>query len=274
MKKEFKTLIVSIDVDKLNAQEKSYFDRMIQTLKSVDVLVVTADEWLSDGGEHAVFLMSDKQALDLAKEMHLPTVYYSHECVGGFGADMLLMSFGEIGYDFYQQIFDRFHGQPWTILETRRCVLREAVLSDLDVFYEIYGQPSVARYMEALSVNYQEEREKLRSYIKNQYDFYGFGTWTITDFDDNIIGRAGLNISKTTGNVQLGYLIREEYQGQGIAMEVCLAILQYAKKVLEITEVELEVDGDNQASLKLAKKLGFKHDCSPATCCNLLKIYL
>ena len=121
------------------------------------------------------------------------------------------------------------------------------------------------------------------------YPFYGFGTWTILaakelrqetqasatyDAPLAIIGRAGLNIDETTGNVQLGYLIREEYQGQGIATEVCEAILRYAKKELDLTEVELSVVPTNEASIKVAKKLGFQPVCGDLTYCNLYRIYL
>lgn len=288
MKKEFNTLWVMLEEEKLNKQERQYFRRMLTTLQAVDVAVIVDNE-TKINVTATIALVDNEAAKAKAIAAHLPVVYYSHQCIGGYGADMLLMSFGEIGYDFYQQIFDRFHGQPWTILETKRCVLREAVIEDLDAFYEIYAQPSVARFVDPLSYDYEEEKEKLAAYIKNQYPFYGFGTWTILetqalcgetqapvpyDAPLAIIGRAGLNIDETTGNVQLGYLIREEYQGQGIATEVCQAILRYAKKELDLFEVELSVDPTNEASIKVAKKLGFEPVCGDAVYCNLFRIYL
>ena len=306
MKKEFTTLLVAVEEEKLTGQERQYFRRMLTTLQAVEVQVVLIDEdevlfrqteknssltrhRVSEYQASALALVDHEADKEQAIAAHLPVVYYSHQCIGGYGADMLLMSFGEIGYDFFAQIFDRFHGQPWTILETRRCLLREAVLEDLDAFYEIYAQPSVARFVEPLSYDYEEEKEKLAAYIKHQYPFYGFGTWTILEAKElcqatqasapydaplAIIGRAGLNIDETTGNVHLGYLIREEYQGQGIATEVCEAILKYAKNQLELTEVELCVDPLNEASIKLAKKLGFQPVCGDLTYCNLYRIYL
>lgn len=263
-----------LEEEQLNNQERQYFRRMLTTLQAVDVAVI-ADNETKINVAATIALVDNEAAKEKAMAAHLPVVYYSHQCIGGYGADMLLMSFGEIGYDFFAQIFDRFHGQPWTILETKRCLLREAVIEDLDAFYEIYAEPSVARFIEPLSYDYEEEKEKLAAYIKHQYPFYGFGTWTILERDSHaIIGRAGLNIDTTTGNVQLGYLIREEYQGQGIATEVCEAILRFAKKELELTEVGLRVDPENEASIKLAKKLGFQPVCGGLTYCNLFRIYL
>ena len=272
MKKEFDTLLVGDVKEKLNEQEKTYFHRMVETLKAVGVTIAELHHGCGGSG---VALVSNEADLALAKEQNIPVVYYSRECVGGYGADMLLMSFYEVGFSFFQQVFDRFHGQPWTILETRRCLLREAVLSDLDVFYEIYAQPSVARFIEPLSEKREEELEKLRAYIRMQYPYYGFGTWTILEeTTGQIIGRAGLNLSETTGKIQLGYLIREEYQHQGFATEVCQGILKYAREELELRELELEVHPENENSLKLAKKLGFQPVCRDAMCCILLNIYL
>lgn len=265
MKKDFTTLLVNVIPEKLEKQEKIYFDRMIATLRAVDIEIVQLldekDMVKLRGLDYrdVIALVASEMMLLQLKALGLPVVYYSHECKGGFGADMLLMSFGEIGFDFFQQIYDRHHGQPWVIAETKRCVIRESLLSDLDDFYEIYAQPSVAKYMEPLSLDYQEEQDKLRAYIRNQYPFYGFGTWTILDGETHrVIGRAGLEIRDDMEGLELGYLIREEYQGQGIAFEVCRRILEYARKDLEVTDIFAKIDEGNQPSIKLARKLGVR----------------
>lgn len=265
MKKEFQTLLVNVDVSILNNQEKLYYDRMLLTLQAVDVevLLLESEKDLKKlrGRNYVgmIGLVTQDMMLVQLKALGLPVVYYSHECKGGFGADMLLMSFSEIGFDFFQQIFDRHHGQPWIIAETKHCVIRESLLSDLDDFYEIYAQPSVAKYMEPLSLDYQEEQEKLQAYIKNQYPFYGFGTWTILDRETGcVIGRAGLENRDGEEGLELGYLLREEYQGQGIGFEVCQRILEFARKELSVTDIFVKVAADNEKSVKLAKKLGVK----------------
>lgn len=265
VKKEFNTLLVNIESNKLNKQEAAYFERMLTTLGAVDVSVVELVEEKDlkklRGMDYsdAIALVSSEIMLLQLKVLGLPVVYYSHECTGGYGADMLLMSFSEIGFDFFQQIFDRHHGQPWIIAETKRCMIRESLLSDLDDFYEIYAQESVAKYMEPLSLDYQEEQDKLRAYIKNQYPFYGFGTWTIVDSQTKqVIGRAGLELRDDMEGLELGYLLREEYQGKGIAYEVCERILEFAKNQLEVTDIFVKIDASNARSIKLAKKLNVK----------------
>lgn len=265
MKKEFQTLLVNVDVRKLKEQEKKYFERMLVTLSAVGVemlrLETEQDLKVLRGRDYAGMagLVTGDMMLLQLKALGIPVVYYSHECQGGYGADMLLMSFGEIGYDFFQQIFDRHHGQPWVIAETKRCVIRESLLADLDDFYEIYAQPSVAKYIEPLSLDYQEEKDKLQAYIKNQYPFYGFGTWTILDRETGrVVGRAGLEARGAAEGLELGYLIREEYQGQGIGYEVCQRILEFARRELEVTDIFVKIDAENEKSVKLAKKLGVK----------------
>ena len=56
----------------------------------------------------------------------------------------------EIEPESLELAYLRLTGQPWTILETDRCVIRETTLQDIDAFYEIYKEPSITYYMENL----------------------------------------------------------------------------------------------------------------------------
>ena len=47
------------------------------------------------------------------------------------------------------------------------------------------------------------------------------------------------------------------WQRQGLAYEVCRAILQYAKEELGFEAVQLQVEAENTASIRLAEKLNF-----------------
>lgn len=263
-KREITRILVDIKQENLTAAEKEYFSRMLTTFRAVGIQVLAFPEERHElealnVEQDLIGLVDTEMALLLLKSNNLPVVYYSHICQGGFGADMLLMSFQEIGLDFFQQIFDRHYGQPWIIGETKRCVIRETMLADLDAFYEIYAQPSVAAFLEPLSQDRAEEQTKLRAYIRNQYPFYGFGTWTILDGDTGaVIGRAGLELRDDRPGLELGYLIREEYQGQGIAREVCERILEYARKDLEETEIYVRIAKENTRSLRLAEGLGLQ----------------
>ena len=65
-------------------------------------------------------------------------------------------------------------------------------------------------------------------------------------------------IGELDGLPCIGYMIGVPWQRQGYAEEACRAILDYAREELDFTKVFLQVEEENEASIKLAKKLGFE----------------
>jgi len=55
-------------------------------------------------------------------------------------------------------------------------------------------------------------------------------------------------------------VIREEYQGQGYAKEVCQAILEYGYERFGFQNVRVLMEPANQPSVKLCESLGGKFD--------------
>lgn len=115
--------------------------------------------------------------------------------------------------------------------------------------------------MEGLYEDYEEEYNFTRAYIKNMYNFYGYGIWVVVrKEDDVIIGRAGLSNREVDGEtkLELGYVIGEEYQNQGYAYEACKAVCEFAKEKLYEDELVCFIKKGNDSSVKLAEKLNFE----------------
>ena len=149
------------------------------------------------------------------------------------------------------------------MLDTDRLYLREQTIKDLDRLYEIYSSSNITRYMEGLYEDYEEEYNYTLAYIKNMYNFYGYGFWLVVrKEDDEIIGRAGLSNREVDGEIklELGYVIAEEFQNQGYAYEVCKAICEFVKEFLYENEIVCVMKRENIPSIKLAEKLGFTYD--------------
>ena len=74
-----------------------------------------------------------------------------------------------------------------------------------------------------------------------------------------IIGRAGLENREYEDGVELemGYVIDPRWQHQGIAYEVCLAIMKYAAEHTDFERLNALTEADNVASIALLEKLGF-----------------
>ena len=171
----------------------------------------------------------------------------------------------EVEEAYLEKIRCRLLGLPCEILRTKRCIVREISLADVDKLYEIYAEPSITLYMEGLYAKKEEEIAYTRDYIRYQYGIYDFGMWIIEDRQSGeVIGRAGLDIRPDRKDAELGYMIRRDRQGQGLACEVCTAILAYAREELGFEKLFARTRQENLASVGLLKKLGFHSVCAPS----------
>ena len=159
--------------------------------------------------------------------------------------------------DFFEGILKRFLGLPWDILETERCLVRETTVEDVDAFYDLYKDKEITEYMEDLFEDRDEEIEYTKSYIKNVYEFYGFGMWTVLEkTSGKIIGRAGVSYREGYELPELGFMIGKAYWRQGYAFEVCKAIANYMHENYEMDQIQIFIEPENTPSILLAKKLG------------------
>lgn len=76
-------------------------------------------------------------------------------------------------------------------------------------------------------------------------------------------------IEKEHRSTSLGYWIGAPYLCQGIATQACELLLAHCFTDLALNRVELRAASDNTASLKLAKKLGFREE----GCCRQLQFH-
>lgn len=179
-------------------------------------------------------------------------------------ADMYAEGLEEIGLTFLQRVYERHHHIPWTILTTKRCIVKEFSMDYLDELFVLYEGAGMTDYMEPL-FPYEQEKEYQQAYIENMYGFYGYGMWIVCERESGkLIGRAGLEHRDAfPGETELGYAIGVPYQRQGYATEVCEAILAYAAEELGFSEVYCLVEEGNTGSAQFAEKIGF-------SCCQTL----
>ena len=161
--------------------------------------------------------------------------------------------------EYFERVFRRYAGLPWSILETEHCYVRESCEEDVEAFYTIYKEPEVTRYTEGLYEHAVSERAYIREYIEKVYAYFEFGIWTvILKESGEIIGRAGLSVREGFEEPELGYVFGVPWQGKGLAKEVCERILKYVKEELEMTKLQVLIQMGNEASVGLAHRLGFE----------------
>ncbi|MCH5248691.1 MAG: GNAT family N-acetyltransferase [Lachnospiraceae bacterium] len=195
------------------------------------------------------------------KSEGLPVIVYLHE--GNRDktfsyAEYAIEDIGEIEYESLKLGYLRLTGQPWTILETDRCIIRESTVDDVDSFYEIYKEPSITRYMENLYGDRAEEVAYIKDYIKKVYSFYGYGMWTVLEKRSlKVIGRAGISWREGYDIPELGFVIAVPFQRKGYAYEVCQAIIKYGHEELGFNSFQVLIMEGNEISMALCRKLGF-----------------
>mgnify|MGYP000122195521 FL=1 len=160
-------------------------------------------------------------------------------------------SLAELDIEYLERVRRRYNHIPWDIGETDRCLIRELSLSDLPALYELYDKPGMTDYVEPL-YDYETELEYQKAYIENMYGFYEYGMWLVFSKETGeLIGRAGLEHN------EMGYMIAPELWNRGYATEVCRFIIDYARENTDFEELYCRIDERNEASVRLAKKLGF-----------------
>ena len=215
--------------------------------------------------------------IQMGKAYNVAILGYNKDSHFLHGVEYVVDGFEEVEAPFLEKVHQRYHKIPWTITETKRCVVRELCVEDVDVLFDLYKDKDLTRYTEPL-LEYEDERNKQCAYINHMYRYFGYGMWLVFLKDTGeLIGRAGLEhrqiydsyrttIDKDAHKeweqetvIELGYLIKTNYQGQGLATEVCQAILQYAEEELEIEELNCFIEEGNIPSMKLAESLGFSY---------------
>ena len=213
---------------------------------------------------NALLIAATDSTIALGKELGIATMAYVNPDFPNqsySGVDMIVEGFEEVDADFLEKVYQRYHRIPWTILETDRCVIRELTLDDLDELFELYGDGEIDKYTDPL-YPYEEEKEFQRAYIENMYRYFGYGMWLVFSKETSaLIGRAGLEHREYHEEIELelGYIIGTRYQGQGLATEICEAILNYAKENTGFERINTLIEDGNVPSEKLTRKLGFVH---------------
>lgn len=217
----------------------------VEELQAAHACGMAALCYLLPEGEH--------QGVETARQ----TLDKDGEAVCGAPADMYAEGFEEIGRTFLVRVYERHHNMPWTILTTKRCVVREFSMEYLDALFELYAGEGMTDYIEPL-YPYEEERAYQEAYIRHMYHFYGYGMWIVCDKETGkLIGRAGIeHREELGGELELGYAIGVPWQRKGYATEVCTAILDYVREELDVPSVCCLIEEGNVVSCRLAEKLG------------------
>lgn len=146
------------------------------------------------------------------------------------------------------------------ILETERLWLREFTENDFDLVYNLNQEPAVMRYIGPVK-NKEEARKDLNKYLAYYKQHPGYGYWaTFENQTDQFVGWFLLKILEETGENEIGYRLKKEFWGQGLATEGGQGLIDYGRSKLNITRFVAVADPENKGSRKVLEKLGLIHE--------------
>jgi RimJ/RimL family protein N-acetyltransferase len=149
-----------------------------------------------------------------------------------------------------------------TNLETQRLLLRRLTVNDAPFILTLLNEPSFIRYIGDKSVR---DLEAARQYILNgpvaSYDRHGFGLNLVELKESHTpIGICGLLKRDELPDADIGFALLPDFWNKGFAFEAATAVLQDAHYRLSLERILAITSLDNEASINLLERLGFKFE--------------
>ena len=148
-------------------------------------------------------------------------------------------------------------------VETDRLILRDIEEYDAAGIFKLDSDPDVHEYLGKKPIQRIEAAVEAIAYIRKQYQQNGIGRWAIMDKEtEDFIGWTGLkyeqSLRKEFSYYDLGYRLRKEYWGKGIATETAMASLQYGFERLNLKEIGAAAAVEHLASNKILSNIGMQ----------------
>ena len=153
--------------------------------------------------------------------------------------------------------------KPAYSIETERLLLRCWELTDAAALLALLCEhreamlpwmPWVEPYPVALETQVEELRGMRHRFDGDQDYCYG----VFDRASGEIVGGCGLHTRSGPHSRELGYWVRPDRWGQGIATELAAALTRVGIEVDEVQRIELRCEPANRASARVAEKLGFR----------------
>ena len=137
--------------------------------------------------------------------------------------------------------------------------LREVAVSDVYALFTLFSDPDVMRYWSRPPMTVRAEAEGLIDEIGESFSTRsGFNWMVVQPDDDAVIGTVALfRFEPRHRRAEIGYSLRSDHWGRGLAIEAVTTMLDWAIRTLGLHRVEADIDPRNEGSRKLLARLGF-----------------
>jgi RimJ/RimL family protein N-acetyltransferase len=146
------------------------------------------------------------------------------------------------------------------LLETTRLRLRALADADLPALFGIFSDPQAMRYWSRPAMTDVAEAETLLREIQRHAEAETLFQWGIARREDDlVIGTCTLfRIDREHRRGELGYILRRDHWGRGLAHEALTALVSHAFGPMGLHRLEADIDPRNAGSIRSVERLGFK----------------
>jgi ribosomal-protein-alanine N-acetyltransferase len=142
------------------------------------------------------------------------------------------------------------------ILTTDRLVLRPQEAADAAALFTILGDPAAMRYWGRPAITRLKVVEELMSGQQAAMAEGSCQYWTITE-GGAVIGSLDISLIRD-GSAELGFLLRRDRWGQGLATEAARAVSNYGLGAMGLERLAAAILAANVAASRVLEKIGFQ----------------
>ncbi len=149
-----------------------------------------------------------------------------------------------------------------SILETERLVVRRITPDDAEFILKLLNEPSFLNFIGDKGVrNHANAVKYIETGPMANYERFGFGQYLVElKESQEPIGMCGLTKKDALPDPDLGFALLPAFWSTGYAFEAAAAVMSYAKDELGLTKLVGVTNPDNESSIKLLERLGFRFE--------------
>jgi ribosomal-protein-alanine N-acetyltransferase len=148
-------------------------------------------------------------------------------------------------------------------LTTERFILRDLEPSDAGNIFDLDSDPKVHEFLGKKPLTDISQAKRVVETVREQYKKYGIGRWAVEDrLTGQFLGWCGLKYEENVRDfsyVDIGYRLKPEFWGRGVATETALASLNYGFEQLNLDRICGAADANHDASIAVLKKIGLQY---------------
>lgn len=144
-------------------------------------------------------------------------------------------------------------------LETERLILRGWEPGDLPAFRELAGDPRVMRFIGSGSPWADVQIRSFLERQRRQLAELGYCMAALVRREDGVlVGMAGLQPLGSTADVEIGWWLRPDQWGRGLATEAARALVRFGFEEAGLARIVAIALPENAASLAVMERLGMR----------------